>query len=77
MSTQKCYKMSDGRILFASGGLGGKTFMTMYKFDMADNSRHRFKSKNLPERMNLNAAQEDLNLFAQVKRLECVELDVE
>jgi hypothetical protein len=76
MKIQRCYKLEDGRILFASKGLGSR-FMTLYKREMTDHSKHRFKSKWLPERMNFDAAQSDLDVFARLKRLEGIDLDVE
>ena len=66
--TQKRYKLPDGRIIFASAGLGQDVFMSCTRRESG--SLQRFKSKSLPLRNSLQEAQADLDAYAKAKKLE-------
>jgi hypothetical protein len=57
------YKLPDGRILFASAGLGQDVFMTCTRRESG--GLQRYKSKSLPLRKTLQEAQADLDTYAK------------
>lgn len=71
-SEGKQYKLPDGRILFASAGLGQDVFMTCTRRDSG--GLQRYKSKSLPLRKSLQEAQADLDAYAKARDLELVAL---
>lgn len=67
-SEQRRYKLPDGRILFASAGLGQDVFMTCTR--RKSGGLQRYKSKSLPLRSTLEEAQADLDAYAKAHNLE-------
>lgn len=62
------YILPDGRIIFASAGLGQDIFMSCTRRESG--SLQRYKSKSLPLRDTLAKAQADLEAYAKAHRLE-------
>lgn len=67
-SENKRYKLPDGRILFASAGLGQDVFMTCTRRESG--GLQRYKSKSLPLRKTLEEAQADLDAYVKAQNLE-------
>jgi hypothetical protein len=67
-SEQRQYKLPDGRILFASAGLGQDVFMACTRRESV--GLQRYKSKSLPLRSTLQEAQADLDAYAKANNLE-------
>lgn len=65
---QTSYCLPDGRILFASAGLGQDIFMSCTRRESG--SLQRYKSKSLPLRATLQEAQQDLDAYAKANKLE-------
>ncbi len=66
------YCDTKGRLIFVGKGLGGDSYMTMYKTDWAAAGSHRLKAKALPPRETEAEAQADLDAYAKAKGLESV-----
>lgn len=66
------YELPDGRVVFASAGLGQDVFMSFTRRESG--GLQRYISKALPVRKSLNEAQKDLDSYAKTKKLKPVGL---